>query len=101
MEDKPFQSCLKRHHWTTGFFERKFHAHRGSEIKDSEVREFLEEGAKDDAWSRKNPELQVDVEPKIGGVKTPPKWMVYFMENPIKMDDLGVYHLPLFLETPR
>ena len=27
------------------------------------------------------------VEPKIGG-KTP-KWMVYFMENPIKMDDLG------------
>ena len=25
-----------------------------------------------------------------------PKWMVYFMENPIKMDDLGV---PLFLET--
>ena len=25
-----------------------------------------------------------------------PKWMVY-MENPIKMDDLGV---PLFLETP-
>ena len=27
-----------------------------------------------------------------------PKWMVYFMENPIKMDDLGV---PLFLETPK
>ena len=27
------------------------------------------------------------VEPKIGG--KPPKWMVYFMENPIKMDDLG------------
>ena len=27
----------------------------------------------------------------------PPKWMVYFMENLIKMDDLGV---PLFLETP-
>ena len=26
-----------------------------------------------------------------------PKWMVYFMENPIKMDDLGI---PLFLETP-
>ncbi len=34
--------------------------------------------------------------PKIGGF-CPPKWMVYFMENPIKMDDLGV---PLFLETP-
>ena len=33
--------------------------------------------------------------PKIGGI--PPKWMVYFMENPIFMDDLGV---PLFLETP-
>ena len=33
--------------------------------------------------------------PKIGG--GPPKWMVYFMENPIKIDDLGV---PLFLETP-
>ena len=37
------------------------------------------------------------VEPKIGG--TPPKWMVYFMENPIIMDDLG--GLPLFLETPK
>ena len=34
------------------------------------------------------------VEPKIGG--KPPKWMVKIMENPIKMDDLGV---PLFLET--
>ena len=31
---------------------------------------------------------------KRGG---PPKWMVKIMENPIKMDDLGV---PLFLETP-
>ena len=27
----------------------------------------------------------------------PPKWMVKMMENPIKMDDLGV---PLFLKTP-
>ena len=26
-----------------------------------------------------------------------PKWMVKIVENPIKMDDLGV---PLFLETP-
>ena len=26
-----------------------------------------------------------------------PKWMVKIMENPIKLDDLGV---PLFLETP-
>ena len=26
-----------------------------------------------------------------------PKWMVKIMENPIKMDDLGV---PLFSETP-
>ena len=26
-----------------------------------------------------------------------PKWMVKLIENPIKMDDLGV---PLFLETP-
>ena len=33
--------------------------------------------------------------PKIGG--KPPKWMVKIMENPIKMDELGV---PLFLETP-
>ena len=29
--------------------------------------------------------------------KTPEMDGVYFMENPIKMDDLGV---PLFLETP-
>ena len=28
----------------------------------------------------------------------PPKWMVKIMENPIKMDNLGV---PLFLETPK
>ena len=28
------------------------------------------------------------VEPKIG-VVNPPKWMVYFMENLIEMDDLG------------
>ena len=35
------------------------------------------------------------VNPKIEG--KPPKWMVKIMENPIKMDDLGV---PLFLETP-
>ena len=34
------------------------------------------------------------VEPKIG-VK-PPKWIFLIMENPIKMDDLGV---PLFSET--
>ena len=36
------------------------------------------------------------VNPKIGE-GYPPKWMVYFIQNPIKMDDLGV---PLFLETP-
>ncbi len=29
--------------------------------------------------------------------KGTPKWMVKMMENPIKMDGLGV---PLFLETP-
>ena len=39
--------------------------------------------------------VHLDVEPKIGG--NPPKWMVKIMENPIKMDDLGV---PVFLETP-
>jgi len=38
--------------------------------------------------------LSIWVFPKIGG--KPPKWMVKIMENPIKMDDLGV---PLFLET--
>ena len=37
----------------------------------------------------------IGVNPKIGG--NTPKWMVKLMENPIKMDDLGV---PLFLETP-
>ena len=36
----------------------------------------------------------MDVSKHRGG---PPKWMVKIMENPIKMDDLGV---PLFLETP-
>ena len=37
------------------------------------------------------------VEPKIGG--KPPKWMVYFMENPIKIDDLGGKP-PIFGSTP-
>ena len=32
--------------------------------------------------------VYMGVEPKIGGKN--PKWMVYFMEKPIKMDDLGV-----------
>ena len=26
--------------------------------------------------------------PRIGG--KPPKWMIFFMENPIEMDDLGI-----------
>ena len=37
------------------------------------------------------------VEPKIGG--TPPKCMVYFMENPIKMDDLGGQITPILGNT--
>ena len=40
-------------------------------------------------------QIQVGVSKNRGG---PPKWMVKIMENPIKMDDLGV---PLFLETPK
>ena len=39
--------------------------------------------------------IYMGVNPKIGGFY--PKWMVKIMENPIKMDDLGV---PLFSETP-
>ena len=42
-----------------------------------------------------NIDMYIWMFPKIGG-KTP-KRMVKIMENPIKMDDLGV---PLFLETP-
>ena len=38
--------------------------------------------------------FHMDVSKNRGG---PLKWMVKIMENPIKMDDLGV---PLFLETP-
>ena len=39
------------------------------------------------------------ISPDLGVSKNSgtPKWMVKIMENPIKMDDLGV---PLFLETP-
>ena len=42
-------------------------------------------------WLKYKPYMDVS---KTRGI---PKWMVYFMENPIKIDDLGV---PLFLETP-
>ena len=38
----------------------------------------------------------IKVFPKIGVF--PPKWMVKIMENPIKMDDLGVY-IPIFGNT--
>ena len=40
--------------------------------------------------------LYVGVEPKIGG--KPPKWMVYFMENPMKKWMIWGEN-PLFLET--
>ena len=40
--------------------------------------------------------LRFGCQPKNKGI-WPPKWMVKIMENPIKMDDLGV---ALFLETP-
>ena len=30
----------------------------------------------------------------------PPKWMVYFMENPIKIDDLGGFYHPYFWKHP-
>ena len=40
-----------------------------------------------------DPRIKIWVFPTKG---VPPKWMVKIMENPIKMDDLGV---PLFLET--
>ena len=43
--------------------------------------------------SFRNSWLHMDVYKNKGN----PKWMVYFMENPIKIHDLGV---PLFLETP-
>ena len=33
--------------------------------------------------------IHIWVFPKIGGF--PPKWMVKIMENPMKMDDLGVF----------
>jgi len=39
--------------------------------------------------------LKVDV--GVSKNKGTPKWMVKIMENPIKMDDLGI---PSFLETP-
>ena len=48
-----------------------------------------------DTVDGRNPANQlIWVFPKIGG--KPPKWMVKIMENPIRMDELGV---PLFLET--
>ena len=43
--------------------------------------------------------LYMGVNPKIGVVAQPPKWMVKIMDpNPIKVDDLVFF--PLFLETP-
>ena len=46
----------------------------------------------------KSPDLEVTRKHMdVSKNKGTPKWMVKIMENPIKMDDLGV---PLFLETP-
>ena len=55
------------------------------------------------SWIRQLPNdrivFQLDgCQPKNRGDFTPPKWMVYFMENPIKIHDLGGF--PIFLETP-
>ncbi len=49
---------------------------------------------KDSEWVFTGKPLNMGVSKNTGT----PKWMVYFMENPIKMDDLVV---PLFLETPQ
>ena len=62
-------------------------------------RDLRNSGTTGITWERAiaAPVPYLGVEPKIGG-KSTPKWMVKIMvENPIKMDDLGV---PLFLETP-
>ena len=51
-------------------------------------------------WRNAKTNLSCFLLPKHLGVSKnsgTPKWMVKIMENPIKMDDLGV---PLFLETP-
>ena len=42
--------------------------------------------------------LNLSEEMDVSKNRGTPKWMVKIMENPIKMDDLGV---PLFLETPK
>ena len=47
------------------------------------------------AWFGVHSQILIWVFPKIG---LPPKWMVKIMENPIKMDDLGVI-TPIFGNT--
>ncbi len=39
-------------------------------------------------WKEPGEMVTIWMFPKIGGI-FPPKWMVYFMETPNKMDDLG------------
>jgi len=41
--------------------------------------------------------LNITINMGVSKNRGTPKWMFFLMENPIKMDDLGV---PLFSETP-
>ena len=49
-----------------------------------------------DVWSNPTSLGYMGVSKNRGG---PPNWMVYFMENPIKMDDLEGFP-PIFGSTP-
>ena len=59
----------------------------GSQVRTSQVQ-----------MKTQNTEKNVRVYMDASKNRDAPKWMVKIMENPIKMDDLGVF--PLFLESP-
>ena len=81
-----------RNFWKTAFF---FRDSWSPPLHPENIFQVVSWGGKTPRATFTNGPLIKGVEPKIGG--KPPKWMVKIMENPIKMDDLGV---PPFSETP-
>ena len=109
---KKYLALKKKHTWT-GRMEPRHSRHPSGTV-------LHPQNPKRPGASLITTHFYLGVEPKIGGWKTPkmdgvnfmenpikmydlggftPKWMVFFMEKPIKMYDLGGFTTPIFTPT--